>query len=348
MGRLGIIRGYYDEAEIVIPLPSEENVNTNRIASQLWINKSISSLMPSHGALDDIDFNGSFWVAVGQHGQMIKSEDQWGFSWVAITSPFGDESIQQIRWISFLNLWVAVGVRTGGASSVKIYTSPDAETWTASTTGLSFGANSANGIDYNGSLIVIVGESGKIATSPDAVNWTMRTSPFGSSHCYMVAWSGTLNLWAACSNGGKIAISADGIDWSLQTVGLGTSNVYCVRWCYDRFIAGTDDGKMVTSLDGVNWSLWAGFDKTAWGSRYITDCLGAEGLYIICGQNGFLYVSYDAENWGFVFNNQPYNLFTNSGLISGIRYSNNMIFAVGWDGTNPVMINSAPFSEIVP
>lgn len=110
---------------------------------------------------------GGTWVAVGDKGTILTSNDPTSRSWDERAS----STTVDLRDIvhNGTDLYVVVG-REG-----LILTSPDAVTWTPRISGTPY---DLWGVNYDGSdLYVAVGDEGTILTSPDGINWSEKTSP---------------------------------------------------------------------------------------------------------------------------------------------------------------------------
>ena len=102
------------------------------------------------------------------------------------------------------------------AKPEKVFTSPDAITWTLQTLPRTYGGSSS--ASWNGSLWVITdyaSGSTKVFTSPDAITWTLQTLPRTYGGYSSASWNGSLwVITANIANTTKIFVSADSINWS--------------------------------------------------------------------------------------------------------------------------------------
>lgn len=145
-------------------------------------------------------------------------------------------------------LWVARD------SAGKIYTSPDASSWTSRTSPLAtpFGWP---GVAFAGGIWV-TGGNGEIATSSDGITWTIRTSSFSG---YKQAVGYGNSRWVV-AGGSSAATSTDGgLTWSSITIGF--SNVRSVAYGNGTWVAVGDSSALSTSEDGVNWTVR---DTSSW------------------------------------------------------------------------------------
>ena len=146
------------------------------------------------------------------------------------------------------NQYVAVGA--GGV----IYTSPDAETWTAQTSGTTA---AGLGITFGLGLYVASHSSGggrSIGTSPDGITWTTRLNV--GQVFNDVAFNGT-NLFVTVASAGNIYTSSDGITWTARTSGV-AQNLNGIHFADGLWVAVGNTGTVVTSPDGITWT-----DRTA-------------------------------------------------------------------------------------
>ena len=95
-------------------------------------------------------------------------------------------------------LFVAVG------DAGKLFTSPDATTWTSRTSGA--GASIINFVAYGGGLYVAGGESSYFRTSPDGITWTSRSSAMTTGSA--AVWGN--NLFVAVGSTSRIVTSPVG------------------------------------------------------------------------------------------------------------------------------------------
>lgn len=144
------------------------------------------------------------------------------------------------------NQYVAVG--NGGV----IYTSPDAETWTAQTSGT---ATNLTGVHFfGGRYVATSATTNGTRYSDNGTSWTAVTGlPNGMNDVYH---NGT-NLWVAVGLGGAIYTSADGISYTVRTSNT-TQSLNGVHFADGLWVAVGNAGTVVTSPDGTTWT-----DRTA-------------------------------------------------------------------------------------
>jgi hypothetical protein len=131
-------------------------------------------------------------------------------------------------------------------NSGNILTSPDGESWTTQTSGVS---ETLYSVTYGNGLYVAVGGN-NILNSSDGITWNVLMSD-NSIELYKVAYGN--GLFVAVGAGGKIVTSEDGTSWTNRS-----SNVYQrlvnVQTDGSGFKIAGDDGVILTSNDGIVWS----------------------------------------------------------------------------------------------
>jgi hypothetical protein len=170
---------------------------------------------------------------------------------------------------------VAVGSNGVGVTGGTIHYSNDGLSWIPNVLG-GF-ANGGNGVAWNGTMWVAVGDNGgvtgSIQTSTDGINWTASTTGGFTQGGKGVAWNG--KLWVAVGDNtvaaGSIQTSPDGLSWTASTTGgFGTQiGGNGVAWNGSMWVAVGGDitpmlGLIQTSTDGINWN------KIATNSQFLT------------------------------------------------------------------------------
>jgi len=151
------------------------------------------------------------------------------------------------------NLYVAVG--NGG----RIYSSPDAITWTSRTSGVSTALYS---VAFGNSIWVAVGASGVILSSTDGTTWTSRTSGVSTNTLYTVIYANSLFVAVgAGANGGTggITTSSNGTTWTKQTTPTSSAtSLYDISYGGGYYVAvgncpATNNGYY--STNGTSWTV---------------------------------------------------------------------------------------------
>jgi len=260
------------------------------------------------GAVIDIVWNGSYWVAVGLSSNrsisISKSFD--GVNWATSTNnPFSGGGLNRVAWNG--SYWVAVG--NNGSYSIDIAISFDGMNWTPANNN-PFGGAQATAIAWNGSYWIATGNAGGSYTtikSYDGLNWTITaTTPFPGGVGYAISWNGS--YWLAGGNspvtGSTIAISADGENWT-PTLSLGGNDPFNNQQCFHAAWNGSYwvavgatsyfNVSIAKSYDAINWTQYntfpgGGASGVAWNGSY----------WVVAGNNGVgstIVVSADGENW---------------------------------------------------
>jgi hypothetical protein len=144
------------------------------------------------------------------------------------------------------NKFVALGL--DGA----IMTSPDGNTWTARTSGVS--RDTLLDVSWSDGLFVAAGwdstDHGIILVSPDGISWERRTTGYLGWLCGVTLYNG--KFVAVGFNGtisafqGAILTSSDGVNWTNRI--SGTKEILMnVIWANNQFVAVGDSGAVFTS-----------------------------------------------------------------------------------------------------
>lgn len=188
---------------------------------------------------------------------------------------------------------VGTFVTVGGDDSMRWWTSPDGDTWTAHVAAGSaigdcaFGdgrfvafasglLTSADGIDWTHTPLdwvpdhlramahgvdatgahrfVAVGDNGRVAVTLDGTAWQSDANPVSDSLNEVGFGVGTAGpVWVAVGDSGVVATSPDGESWTEQVVGSGRG-FSSVVYGDSQFLIG-DGSALYGSLDGYSWSL---------------------------------------------------------------------------------------------
>jgi hypothetical protein len=277
-----------------------------------WVNP-----LPQGNHLNAVTFGGGRWVAVGDLGTVLTSDD--GASWrleragtttdlYAVTwgddgfVAVGDEGIVMrsqdgSSWSYVRSMaWPLFAVASNGDRYVtvgyvgQIYYSDDAVTWAwaGPVTLVNLYA-----VIWDGSRFVAGGGGavgstsvGAILTSADGALWR-SVSSVGFSE---IAWNGSVYV----GNGGyveyPISISSDLVTWEPGSL-EGVQRIRGVAWGGSLFAAIGNQGELLTSETGREWhrvTVPAGdLRDVAWGG----------GDFVVVGSDGLLLVSPDGSTW---------------------------------------------------
>ncbi len=198
--------------------------------------KSFSEIS-SHGStlrtLNDMVFTGKRFVAVGEYGTIMQSED--GGSW-ALCDSITTEGIYSVAW-SGKNL-------VAGAQSC-VLTSNDGIAWKK----IPMGSNSISRVVWTGKEFYALQGGIKVLSSPEGEEWTPKSELVG--YFKGIAWTGRQFL--AYGFGGTLQTSLDGAIWTQQNSGTtAVLNNACGRG--DQTVVVGNAGTVLSSSDCVSWN----------------------------------------------------------------------------------------------
>jgi hypothetical protein len=292
-----------------------------------------------------VAWTGTLWVAGGQGGNTIATSTD-GTIWLG-SNPTGVSSTSVQGVTSLTSTYTKPNYISVGSGGNTIATSNDGINWTGR--GSIVLTGSGNGVYWNGSLWVVVGQgtNGNIATSPDGIAWTMRNSPVVfTTQGNKVVWNTNLSRWIATGQGGNtIATSIDGITWTGQgttmfsTAGYGISRqgpAGSLTIGSGTIIPRTTDNKLFFYISvgsggntisySYNGKTWTGFGTGIFSTK--GNKLAHNGsMYVAVGQgtNSIAY-SYEGIQWIGLGATR----FTTAGF--GIGYNDKLWVAVGQGG----------------
>lgn len=236
---------------------------------------------PTATRLNDVVWNGSRFVAVGDSGTLITSSD--GLSWSSGRSGTTNR-LNAIIWDG--SQFLAAG---DGGTLIR---STDGLSWTALNAGT---AGDLNALVWSGSSYVAGGQlagTPLLLWSSDGQTWHTVTAELGTGrYVYDIAWSG--NQFAATTvlaqfpQSGTVLTSADGVNWSAIPVSTSSLSSFSIVWTGKNFVAGATTGTVLVSPDGVNWQT----EDT--GSSSHLWAVGWNGLNLIAAGNTGLVGSLD-------------------------------------------------------
>jgi hypothetical protein len=212
-----------------------------------WTEQRLTSVVPR---LNDVAWNGSRYVAVGDGGVVLTSPD--GAAWTIQPVPTLLEPVLSGVAASG-NRYVAVGRQWSTTTSTYaelILTSPDGANWSEATPSHSM---VLNGITWSGSKFVAVGSllggpnaEAAVLVSSDGLAWT-RHAVGALSSLGEIAWNGS--QFVATGYAGAVR-SPDGVTWT--QVGQGTVGDGAIAWSGQRFLV-CSIVYCQSSTDGVQW-----------------------------------------------------------------------------------------------
>jgi hypothetical protein len=213
---------------------------TNRFCSSPDAFAFTVSASASSSAVKQMADNGAGVAMAAGGNQLRRTID--GLTWASATP--GVASCDGMAWHASPGLFISCG------SPGLLITSPDGVTWTARTSGVS---DNLRAVASNGSIAVVVGDSGRIITSTNGTTgWTSRTS--GTvQNLTDVTWNGA--LFCACG-GTAVLTSPDGITWTTRVPGFLNTHQQANAAGDLLCLTGVDIGgtsTLIVSRDGATW-----------------------------------------------------------------------------------------------
>lgn len=227
--------------------------------------------------LQDIEWDGSRFLAVGYDGVILVSPD--GRQWFPQASPT-TAALYAVTWSG--TQYIAVG--SGGT----VLSSPDAERWTQRFSGSGAWLND---VAWNGAQFIAVGSQGTALSSTDGVTWAPTPGiPSGLPSFEGVAWSGS--RFVIIGYGGAILSSPDGRNWTQRTSGT-DGWLRKIEWIGGRFTILGGDGILLSSSDGLTWEAQASNS----GELLEDIALAPDGTQVIIGKHGEILRNAGSGGW---------------------------------------------------
>jgi hypothetical protein len=210
-------------------------------------------------------------------------------------------AVSRLTYIPELRLFIAC------ATTGRIYTSPDGDTWTERILPNTGTVNAVVWVPSMGQLFAVQAGS-NAATSPDGITWTARTTPPPATFADVV-WAAELGLFVGLTSGAGAYTSPDGLNWTARTLPSTVSNWTRIVWAPELglFAAVAYNGSttsypiIATSPDGITWTT-----RLSAASWYLYGlCWSPElRLFVAVGysgaatpRNSAMYVSADGITW---------------------------------------------------
>ncbi len=177
-----------------------------------------------------------------------------------------------------------------------IFSSPDALTWSARTSGVTANLNAAH---YANGLFVAAGDAGTMLTSPDAITWTSRASQT-TNKLYALVGNGS-GVEVAVGAKGTIIGSSNDVDWVARDSGT-TNDLYGIAFGNGRYVAVGAHGTLLTSNGDGTWTTItpatsADLRGVTYGSTAATATTPAVATFVAVGAAGALLTSADGLSW---------------------------------------------------
>lgn len=148
----------------------------------------------------------------------------------------------------------------------------------------------------NGTVSVLVGDSGAIRVSTNGVDWTPVLSPVVTAIYHIVYVNG---YFVACGVNGVIIFSQDGYNWfiSNNNPGLGTIQLNSVTYGNGVYVAAGTNGYVMYSTDLYNWTQC--HSASYFNALTFTMVRFYNGVFVAAagGSSGFVYRSTNGISW---------------------------------------------------
>ncbi len=174
----------------------------------------------------------------------------------------------------------------GQTGTILVATNP--AIWSPATNGT---ASSLYGVTWGRDRFVTVGDNGTILTSSDGTAWTAQASPT-TNNLKAVRFIG--DEFLAVGVAGTLLASSNGVDWVSRNSGS-TMTLQGVAFGNGIFCAvggGSSQNNSITrSPDSLAWS------NQTMGFNYLYDVTFGNGVFVIQGIRGLVWVSADGGTW---------------------------------------------------
>ncbi|PQP84487.1 hypothetical protein C0Q44_07985 [Paenibacillus sp. PCH8] len=219
---------------------------------------------------------------------------------------------------------------SNGTGMVLVTSAPNSLVVTADKSDWKKIAGNLQGIAYNGSKWVVVGDSGSGTTDSiilhSASDWEhlSTTSQLLPTEAFSKVAYGN-NTFVAM--GKKIGVSADGEHWTLSNLPAGvTGRVVALTYgASGGFVAVTDKGDSLSSIDGTSWTKGDNL-----GSTYGINVKFINGEYFAFGESGVWQADASGLEWEPVTSLNDYDA-PNYYMFSDIIYANGKYVVTGSD-----------------
>jgi hypothetical protein len=256
------------------------------------------------GAANQVEYNGSMWLAVGLGDNSLDNPEQIIYSYNSIDWYEPNDSaglFSEIRSV----IWTGSKWLVGGYGTNMLAESSNGLDWTAiqDSSSMGLGYNRISSLCYDGSNLLLAGgssPSGWIAYSTDlGATWTDTFQTVISTNVRSIAYNGS--RWVAVGAGSldRIAYSDDGINWFPANDPPIVSSAYSVSWNGSLFLVGGDKvgslQYLMVSTDGIDWSGTTNGSSLFDGLVYDTKWDG--NYWLACSQNLKIGLSTDGLEW---------------------------------------------------
>ncbi len=280
--------------------------------------------LPQGNHLEGVAAGNGVFVAVGDHGTILRSTDgrQWSIE--------DSGTAVMLHAVTFANgRFVAVGGENDANGDYGVaVVSTNGVSWESVTVGS--GSGQLQAITFGQNLYVAVGDGG-IASSPDGVNWmTRKTGGYDGSWLRVVAFGN--GQFVAGGDDFVLLTSPDGVNWSDTLTNNGS--MASLVFGNGTFVAGVQGASLdltsITSTNGLNWTMNSGATVplamlSHLGLFYGVGVYGVSSGGVSAGAKGGVATSPNGLNW----TTQPLPAPVNSFALSAIAADNGAFVAVG-------------------
>lgn len=191
--------------------------------------------------LDKNPVTGKF-IAFGTSGQIYHSSDLANWTQIA-----------NLGYTATYGLLAGNRYIVGTTSGYILYSDDNGLNWivSSSLTSTSWGASEITWMAWNGTVVMISGQSGKIATSIDGINWTIATNA-GTVYGYL-ATDG--NRFVKVTTNSSYITEDNGQTWTTNS-SVFSSAIFDIQYVQrlKKFVACGYDLAVYYSSDGQNWT----------------------------------------------------------------------------------------------
>jgi len=225
----------------------------------------------SQGAVQDILFAQGIFVAAGDLGRLMTSED--GLQW---TQRYSGMAATGFTGVAFGG-GSFIAVTDMGIGGSLIYRSEDGLQWTAVGSG---GMGSFRAVTYGDGVFVAAGDAGLLMSSTNGTTWRMVPN-VNSTLFFRALAFGNHHFVAAAARAGALLVSDNGIDWNAS--GASTESFPGVAFGNGWFVAVDGYGQLRASRTGDFWRPCAPI-----AASEITSISSVPGRLFALGKNTIL------------------------------------------------------------
>jgi hypothetical protein len=275
------LRGTLDKSLTVMTLAAKGTVCGEGGGQDGDVSAVLTKKFSTDNSLKSIVYNGKQYVAVGDEGTLITSDD--AVSWTK------QDSVATIWDVSFgKGHFVAVG------DAGRILTSEDGLKWqrrSSGTTGVLYC------IAYGNERFIAAGSLGQIVNSSDGITWDKPIRPTGTTFRKLIF---AKDQFIAIGDDNKIYFSANGIAWKKKDLGTDAYNA-------DSFLGiAFGNGQLITvgtSARTVESTILTSADFNSWKRRTydlvesLIDIAYGNNMFVAVGYDGAIFSSRDGSEW---------------------------------------------------